>query len=89
MKLSLVIPFLTVAFIFAASAAPAFALDAVDKAEEVVDDVKDKVEEEHGKLTDIPLMPHAWAIPVVVVLGLLIGFVVGKRSGAKQQKAKG
>ena len=80
-------------------AGPAPASDIVDKAKDTVSDVKDKVkdttedvkgkvEDEKNKLSDIPSMPHAWTIPVILVLGIAIGFLMGRRSSGKKKEKK-
>ncbi len=70
------------------------AKDAVEGIKEntsnLVDAAKDAVKEEGMSLKDMPLMPHAWAIPAVALLGLALGYVLGKRgkSAAKNGKKK-
>jgi ElaB/YqjD/DUF883 family membrane-anchored ribosome-binding protein len=85
--------------LFAFTALPAPASDLTDKAKETVSDVKDKlsdaaddakskVVEEKGKLADLPAMPHAWAIPAAVVVGIFVGFLIGRRSKKEKQQKK-
>ena len=69
------------------AAAPVLAGDIKDKAEDLADDAKEKVEEEHQRILDIPLLPHAYAIPITVVVGIFIGFLLGKRKGKRKEKA--
>jgi hypothetical protein len=71
------------AFTLAADGVAGKAKSAVEGIKEntsdLVDAAKDAVKDEGRSLKDIPLMPHVWAIPVVVLISLAAGYLVGKR----------